>query len=286
MTADRDPTGPELTEEEFAAFRDLIYKQAGIRIPANKRVLVTNRVRRRLRATGIARFADYLAMLGSPRGVAELPCFLDEITTNETFFDRDPHQYDWFSRDFLDELARDAEARRRPRKLRVWSAACSTGEEVYSLILRWLDRRPPLAGWAATFLGTDLSNAVLNSARAGSYESRSLRLIHDDRRKRYFDADPTGDRWTIKPEVRALATWKRHNLLQPLRPPVPPFDCIVLKNVLIYFDLASKKVVVQHLLNALAPGGYLMIGPTEGVTPLLGGLTRIQPWLYRSSATP
>lgn len=285
MTADRNSVGSELSDAEFTAFRDLVYKQSGIRIPNTKRVLVANRVRRRLRATGIDRFADYLAMLGSPRGIVELPSFLDEITTNETFFDRDPHQYDWFGGEFLDGLVREAAARRRPRRLRVWSAACSTGEEVYSLIFRWLDRRAAMLGWTAHFLGTDLSGSVLAAARAGVYDSRSLRLIHDDRRQRFFEADPTGNgnRWTIKNEIRALATWKQHNLLSQLQAPREPFDCIVLKNVLIYFDMASKKVVVQHLLNSLAPGGYLMIGPTEGVAPLLAGLTRVQPWLYRST---
>jgi chemotaxis protein methyltransferase CheR len=274
----------DLTDDEFGRFRDLIYRLAGIRIPITKRVLIANRVRRRLRATGIDRFSDYLAFLNSPSGGTEQPLFLNEITTNETYFFRDPHQYAWFGSTFLPELARAAAAHRHPRSLRVWSAACSTGEELYSLILKYLEAKSLFAGWRGMFLGTDLSGSALAVARSGRYEARALRLVGPELRQRYFRAEPDGGHWILEAEARALATWKRHNLL--LRPPEEPFDCVFLKNVLIYFDGASKRTVIGHVLRALVPGGYLVLGPTEGVAALLTSLTKIHAWLYQKPVEP
>src|SRR5271168_1680015 len=147
----------ELTEEEYRKFCELIYRVAGIRIAENKRVMVTNRVRRRLRATEIKTFAEYYSFLISPAGNVEMPLFLDAITTNETYFFRDTQNYDWLGDTFLPEILQQAIARKRPKSLRVWSAACSTGEEPYSIALKLLARKPLLTGWRMTVLGTDLS---------------------------------------------------------------------------------------------------------------------------------
>ncbi len=272
----------ELTDEEFTRFCGLIYRTAGIRIADTKRVLVANRVRRRLRATGIATFADYYTFLTSPAGVGEMPLFLDAITTNETYFYRDHHHYLWLGETFLPEIARMAAGRIHTRSLRIWSAACSTGEEPYSIGLQVMARRHLFTGWKLGVLGTDLSGAVLDLARTGSYDERAIRLVSAEERKRYFEEDAGARRWLIKPEVRALVTWKLHNLLVPLKE--EPFDCIFLKNVLIYFDAASKQTVVRNVLAALAKGGYLVVGPTEGIYSMLGPLTKLKPWLYQRSS--
>jgi chemotaxis protein methyltransferase CheR len=274
--------GVELTEVEFERFRGLIYRVAGIRIPATKRVMMTNRLRRRLRATGIGTFAAYYDHLTSGAGTGEMPQFLDAITTNETFFFRDRHHFDWVGETFLPDVARQARARLRDKALRIWSAACSTGEELYSIALKIREQRALLAGWKVTLLGTDISGAALGAARAGSYDARALRLIPSDERSLHFDHDPATARWILKPEVRAMAAWKLHNLIHPLKE--EPFDCIFLKNVLIYFDPESKQTVVRHLLGALAKGGYLIVGPTEGVYDMLGPLVKRSPWLYQRPA--
>ncbi len=167
----------ELTDEEFATFCGLIYRTAGIRIAENKRILVGNRVRRRLRATGIAGFREYHAFLTSPAGAGEMPQFLDAITTNETYFFRDIHHYEWLGGEFLPEVARLAASHKHPRRLRIWSAACSTGEEPYSMAIEIAEKRPILAGWDIRVLGTDLSGAVLTEARVGCYDARAVRLV-------------------------------------------------------------------------------------------------------------
>lgn len=274
--------GAELTEDEFEKFRALIYRVAGIRIPNTKRILVSNRVRRRLRATGIESYTAYYTYLTSPSGGPEMPRFLDEITTNETYFFRDQHHYQWFDENFLPEIAQQGRLHKRPKRLRVWSAACATGEELYSIAIKVTAQKRSFTGWSLTLLGTDLSGAALSAARAGVYDARALHLIPDDQRAIYFDHDPATVRWTLKPEIRALATWKQHNLLQPLAE--EPFDCIFLKNVLIYFDPDSKTTVVRHLLASLAKGGYLVVGPTEGIYHMLGSLTKHKTWLYQRPA--
>lgn len=270
----------ELTEEEFTRFRALIYRISGIQIPTTKRVMVSNRLRKRLRATGIPTFAAYYTMLTSPGpGEAEMPRFLDEITTNETYFFRDAHHFEWFGSTFLPGILAQAKQGKRPRSLRVWSAAASTGEELYSLAIKLTERKAEFSGWKITLLGTDLSGAVLDAAKAGVYDDRSLRSVGPEQRKLYFDHDPAAQRWVVKPEVRALGSWKPHNLLKPFVG--EPFDLILLKNVMIYFDAASKQTVVKNLLGAMARGGYLIVGPTEGVHNLLGAAERHSAWLYQ-----
>jgi chemotaxis protein methyltransferase CheR len=269
----------ELSAEEFEKFCGLIYRTAGIRIADTKRVLIENRVRRRLRATGIKSFSEYYSFLSSTAGASEMPLFLDAITTNETYFYRDNQHYQWLAESFLPGIANQAGQRKRPRVLRIWSAACSTGEEPYSIALKVMANRHLLSGWRINLVGTDLSGSALAAAEAGSYDERSVHLIGPEERKRYFEEDGAAKRWTVKPEVRALVTWKRHNLLTPLRE--EPFDCIFLKNVLIYFDTASKQTVVRHVLAAMAKGGYLVVGPTEGIYTMLDPLTKLKPWLYQ-----
>jgi chemotaxis protein methyltransferase CheR len=269
----------ELTEEEYTLFCAFIYRVAGIRIPPTKKVMVGNRLRRRLRATGIAGFSAYYAHLISPSGAAEIPAFLDEITTNETYFYRDVHHFDWLTQEFFPEIAGAGRARKRPKRLRIWSAASSTGEELYSIALRWLPARHLFNGWTLSLLGTDLSGSALDAARVGSYDDRAVRLVPEAERQRYFDHDPASDRWNLKDEVRTLATWKSHNLLSPAKE--EPFDCIFIKNVLIYFDQKSKQTVANNLIKALAPGGYLVVGPTEGIYAMLGSLEKRKSWLYQ-----
>jgi chemotaxis protein methyltransferase CheR len=269
----------ELTETEYQKYCELIYRVAGIRIADNKCVMVSNRVRRRLRATGISTFAEYHAFLTSPSGSTEMPLFLDAITTNETYFFRDIQNYDWLGDMFLPELRQQALARKRARTLRIWSAACSTGEEPYSIALKLFAKKELLTGWRITILGTDLSGTVLNAARIGSYDARAIRLIEPAQRTQYFDEELSAERWTVKPEIRALVKWKQHNLLFPLNEEL--FDCIFLKNVLIYFDTESKQSVVKNVIGALAKGGYLVVGPTEGIYTMLDSLTKHTPWLYQ-----
>jgi chemotaxis protein methyltransferase CheR len=274
--------GGDLTEEAFAKFRELLYKVAGIQIPETKKVMVSNRLRRRLRATGIGGFPEYLAFLTSAAGVHEMPHFLNEMTTNETYFYRDVQHFDWLSESFFPQVAEEGRLGRRPKRLRIWSAASSTGEELYTIAMRFLPFRPQFAGWSITLLGTDLSCAALQAARAGSYDERAVRHVAPPERARYFDFDPKAQRWAVKDELRALTTWKSHNLLRPIDE--EPFDCVFIKNVLIYFDARSKQTATRHLIGSVARGGYLVVGPTEGIYNMVEPLEKRRSWLYQRAS--
>jgi chemotaxis protein methyltransferase CheR len=275
----------ELTPNDFQRFQTYIYSTAGIKIGDHKRTLVSNRIRRRLKATGLEDFSDYYKYLVSPAGRDELPQFLNEITTNETYFLRDPHQYDWLRKDLCKQLSDPILSPRRPKTIDIWSAASSTGEEPYSIALSLAQGLSNIRDWKIRIVGTDLSNAVISKAKEAVYRERSLQLVPEADRKKYFefiDSDPPA--WKVRTELKSLVQFKNHNLLNKLND--GPFDVIFIKNVLIYFDDASKKVVVDNLLQELKPGGYMVVGPAEGIFRMLAGLQRQNPWLYRKAINP
>lgn len=281
LTATKNLTmEPEkLSNRQFELFREFIYRHSGIRVDLAKVTLVSNRIRRRLKACQQDDFDTYYRYLNSPAGVGELELFLDAVTTNETHFFRTPHHFDWFKGPFLDELALRPHAGSQPRRLRVWSAACSTGEEPYSVAVCVQESAIKLRGWKTTILGTDISEAVLRDARLGVYRKRSLDEVSDARLKRHFEVSPDGATYTVRPAVREMVEFRRHNLMEPLK--LPPFDCIFIRNVLIYFDRASKQVVINHLVNSLAPGGYLVVGPSEGIYDMLSPLVKRSTFAYQ-----
>ena len=270
----------KLTPQQFALFKDLIYRHSGIRVDESKITLVSNRIRRRLREHKLDCFDAYHSYLTSREGFGEMAFFLDEITTNETHFFRTQSHFDWFKGDFITEqLALERAGQRRDRKLRIWSAACSTGEEVYSLGICLAENGLRLKGWESTIVGTDLSDSVLKDAREGVYRQRSLEHVSEQQLKRYFDADMANQTWSVRSIVRQGCEFGQHNLMEPMRQPL--FDCIFIRNVLIYFDRESKAVVIKHLMNALNRGGYLVVGPSEGIYDMLEPLQKRQTFLYQ-----
>lgn len=275
------PDSEKLSPQQFGRFRDFIYRQSGIRVDVSKVTLVSNRIRRRLRDGAFADYDAYYAHLTSPQGAGELELFLDAITTNETHFFRTPGHFEWFRGDFLAEMILHQRKSARAPALRVWSAACSTGEEPYSLAICAAENSLRLKNWKVSIVGTDISEAALKEARQGEYRERSLDEVSPPQLKRYFDAQPDGKSWIVKPAVRELVEFRRHNLMEPLR--LPPFDCIFIRNVLIYFDRESKQAVIRNLIGALARGGYLVVGPSEGIYDMLEPLVKRATYLYQKT---
>ncbi len=266
-----------LTPEQFALFERLIYRTTGIRMQPGKITLLSNRIRRRLRHHGLESFEEYYTLLTAGSLQGELEEFIDAVTTNETFFFRTEGHFEWFAGEFLSELAARVVAREHPRSLNVWSAACSSGEEVYTLAICLAEARGKLAGWQLRILGTDISESSLAAARTARYEGRTLEHVSPERLAKHFQ--PAGEGWTVKPSVRKPCEFRTHNLLKPLAE--TGFDVIFVRNVMIYFDRESKRVAVGHLINALAPGGYLVVGPADGIYDLLGNMERKSSFLYR-----
>ncbi len=269
----------KLTPAQFDRFREFIYRQSGIRVEASKITLVSNRIRRRLRAGGHPDFDAYYRYLTTTGGPAELEQFLNAITTNETHFFRTGAHFEWFRKTFLPELITRQRQGERAADLRVWSAACSTGEEAYSLAICLAENSLRMRGWTTSVLGTDISEAALQGARQGVYRERSLEEVSPMQLNRYFEAIDEGEKWRVRTGIREIVEFQRHNLMEPLRR--PPFDCIFIRNVLIYFDRESKQVVIRNLLQALARGGRLVVGPSEGIYDMLDPLVKESIGIYR-----
>ncbi|QDU30570.1 Chemotaxis protein methyltransferase [Anatilimnocola aggregata] len=270
-----------ISPELMMRYGKLIYDVTGIRISPQKQALLANRVRRRLKATNIADFEGYLRHLQKLKPAnAEWDLFLQEITTHETYLFRDESHWTWFQDQYLAAISQEAIAGKRPRSLRIWSAACSTGDEAYSAAVCVAACVKQMSPWTIKIIGTDIGIGAVEQARQATFSQRAMKLVPPSLRTRYFTAAEEPEFSKAKPELSALVQFRQHNLLDPLRE--QPFDLIFLKNVLIYFDEASKQRVVANVLKLLAPGGYLVAGAAEGISDHLKNLKRIHAWLYRN----
>lgn len=271
----------QLNPRQFDRFRDFIYRKSGIRIDDRKVSLLSNRIRRRLRAGDFADFDKYYRHLKSPEGVSELEHFLDAITTNETSFFRSENHFIWFKSKFLPEAVAAQRLGKRPRALRIWSAGCASGAEAYTIAICIAENLFLLRDWSITILGTDISEQVLRKAREGIFNARAMEAVSEQQRRRYFQTASESDTWEVRTGIRRLVQFENHNLMQPLRH--EPFDCIFIRNVLIYFDRDSKRAVIANLIEALAPGGYLVVGPSEGIYDMLQPLRKLSAFLYQKT---
>jgi chemotaxis protein methyltransferase CheR len=277
------PLGPsgrliEVTDNELAQYAELIYERTGIRISPQKRTLLSNRVRRRLKETGVRSFADYYNRLRRLQPTApEWDAFLQEITTHETFLFRDAGQWEWFRNEYLPGCAADARAGRRQRELRIWSAACSTGDEAFTAACCIADCLPNHAQWKISILGTDIGTGAVEQAKSAVFGERAMGLVPETYRRRYFRKGGTANVWQACSALTQLVTFRQHNLLDRLCD--GPFDLVFLKNVLIYFAPESKRRVMQNVRSAMSPGGMLVAGPAEGISDLVKDFVRLRPWL-------
>ncbi|MCA9249149.1 MAG: methyltransferase domain-containing protein, partial [Planctomycetales bacterium] len=262
-----------------------IYEVTGIRIPLAKKMLLSNRVRRRLRTTGIEGFDAYLRLLKSLKpNDPEWDAFLQEITTHETYLFRDEVQWDWFRKDYLGEIAAAARRGERKQELRIWSAAASTGDEAHTIAACIADGLPQCDQWKIQIVGTDIGIEAIEHAKAGVYGERAMRLVPEPMKRRLFETVAGQNLWKAKPKIKQWLSFRQHNLMDPMTE--RPFDLVFVKNVLIYFDRDSKQVVIKNLRKVLAQGGLLVAGAAEGISDLLDGMERIQPWLYRQTNLP
>lgn len=270
-----------ITDQEFSLFQELIYKETGIYLSSIKKTLLVGRLTRRLRELGLHSFEAYYRLI-IEKGEDEQIRLLDAISTNETRFFREPRQFEFLEQQLLPEWSREAESGRRPRKIRVWSAGCSTGEEPYSLAMTLLLHFPSTSGWKIEILATDLSTRALEWARKGVWPIAKAKEI-PPRYLHSFMLRGTGrQEGKIKagPEIRSLIQFERLNLNEEVYPTSGPFDLIFCRNVLIYFDNQSKRRVIDRLLRSLSPAGYLFIGHAESLAGLADRVRTVLPTVY------
>jgi len=276
-----DATGDyQIRKEEFRAFQDLIHRESGIFLADHKQALLGGRLHSRLRALGMTSYGDYFKAV--QKDESERIEMLDRISTNETHFFREPHQFEFLKTQVLPRWVEDARAGRRSRSIRVWSAACSTGEEPYSTAMLLLDQLPASEGWSIEILATDLSTRVLQRAKDAVWRIEKAEEIPTPYLKAFMleGTGPEKGKMKAGPEIRSLITFSRMNLNS--RPyPVPGrFDVIFCRNVLIYFNAATKVNVVEELLGHLAPTGLLLLGHAESLHGLTEQARSVGPTIY------
>ena len=272
---------PVLSDREFAQFQRLIYAKTGIRLSDDKCTLVSARLARRVRELAVPTFGAYYRRIVAG-DAAELTRMLDAITTNETHFFREPLQFDLFADACCGEWRALAESGERPRQLRVWSAACSTGEEPYSIAMILQDRLAR-EGWSVQVVASDLSTAALARARDGVWPVTRLAAVPRPYLKRYFlrGVGPEAGKAKVGPLVRSTVDFCHVNLSDDAYPLAGSFDAIFCRNALIYFDTASRAHVLDRLIQRLSPGGFLFLGHAESLLGTGHRLRSVMPAVYR-----
>lgn len=272
----------QVSDRQMARYAELIYARTGIVVSPRKTMLLSNRLRRRLRATEIPNFEQYLQHLERlPLRHPEWDAFIQEITTHETYLFRDETQWQWFRRVFLPQIVAEAQAGARPKRLRIWSAACSTGDEAVTAACCIAAGIPQCDRWNISVLGTDIGIGAIRDAKANVFGSRAMRLVPPAFRRRFFAEIEKNESWRALPIVTDMLAFRQHNLMEPLGE--RSFDLVLLKNVLIYFNKPSKTTVLRHVNTVLAPRGLLLTGTAEGVSDLLRHYQRITPWLFQKT---
>jgi chemotaxis protein methyltransferase CheR len=251
----------ELTSGEFKKLAKLIYEKTGIHLPDSKATLLGNRLRRRLRALDLDSFDAYHKLLRVKASYEEeLPHFLSAVTTNETYFFRNTNLWTFIQKKWIPEIVESRRKKPKPT-VRIWSAASSSGEEAYSAGICLREALPNFAMWNVSIVGSDISDRVLERARAGVYGEYAVARMPKPLLSKWFTKKD--EEYALKKDVQKLVTFKFHNLRDAMTP--GNFDLVFLRNVLMYFDTEMKRKVLKNVAEAVAPGGYLVIGDVDPV---------------------
>jgi len=260
-------SAPEIAmnDEEFRLLRDFIYQHCGISFNQDSKFLLERRLGKRLQFHRLDNFKDYYYLLRYNKVKdQELNEVINIVTTNETYFFREDFQLRTFTDEILPEIMVRKSAAGEDKKLRIWSAGCSTGEEPYTIAMLLLDRPQLVNGWQIEIVGTDISHRVLQIARKGVYGTSSFRSTDAASIARHFT--PYEDKYRINEAVRNLVTISHLNLFDAPRVSLlGRMDVIFCRNVIIYFDLPAKKRVIESFYQRLRPEGFLLLGHSESL---------------------
>ena len=268
--------GGQISDAEFEQLARWLYEVSGIKLTPAKKALVCGRLGKRLEACEARSYRAYLTLIQDPRHAAERQHAIDLLTTNETYFFREPRHFEWLESHVLASPPAG-------RALRIWSAACSSGEEVYTLAMCLAERFGTSGAWEV--LGSDLSTRVLAAAQAGIYTLERARGIPPELLRRYClrGVGAQAGRLLVDRALRTRVQFRQINLTEPL-PDNGLFDAIFLRNVMIYFDLETKRQVIRRILPLLRPGGYFMLSHSENLNGVSDALKTVRPSIYRKPA--
>lgn len=264
---------PDISDAEFAQFQRLIYQIAGISLADSKKVLLVGRLGKRLKALGLASFGAYYKHVASGNDPGERQTMVDLLTTNETYFFREEAHFDFLRQTVLPQHPPG-------ESFDVWSAASSTGEEIYTISMVLGDELGVTGKW--TILGTDISTHVLGIAQRGQYWLDRTRGLPQEYLRKYCLKGVRAQEGTflIAPELRRHTRFMQVNLNTTL-PELGRFHVIFLRNVMIYFDNDTKRKVVARLVDKLRPGGYLIVGHSESLNGINETVKMVKPTIYR-----
>ena len=254
------PREYEFSEQTFRRVRQLVHAELGISLADSKRELVYQRLSRRLRALKIGDFDSYLQLIEQRHG-EELQNFCNAITTNLTSFFREQYHFEFLTQKLLPALERNNADTRR---IRIWSAGCSSGQEAYSIAMVALETLGHLRGWNIRILATDIDSIVLEQASRGLYSGETLEKMTAARLLRWFERSGTSGQYRVSDELRALISFRRLNLVDTW-PMAGPFDVIFCRNVIIYFDRDTQRGIIERMAGLQRPGDYLVLGHAESL---------------------
>jgi chemotaxis protein methyltransferase CheR len=266
------------SDQEFKKICAIMYDAAGLSYNDSKKSLIHSRLSPRIQKLGLDGFAEYIFILEDESQAAEFQMAVDLLTTNETYFFREPKHYEL--------LEAELSARRSKEPLAVWSAASSFGDEAYSTAMLFADMQTAgKIGPDWSILGTDISHRVLLSAKEAVYPEDRLRAVPPERLRRYClrGEGPAQGQIQVQDKLRSRVQFGQLNLCKPFSG-LGPFDVIFLRNVLIYFDAATKSEVVDRVLTTLKPGGLFFLGTAEGRVPCSTPISTVIPGAFRKTA--
>ena len=261
-----------LSMKDFIAFRNQVYDRCGLHFDSKKIYFIKKRLAVRIEALGLDEVAEYISYLKfrDPRGT-EFQELLNLLTTNETYMFREFDQLAVFAEDCLSEVC-ERKKKSRNNTLKIWCAGCSTGEEAYTLAIILLEMLEPFGAWQTKIKATDIDTTVLDKAKRAIYSPRSVKDVPDEYLQAYFQND--GDNYLINSLVKKLVSFRRLNLMDKKElKSVGMFDFIFCRNVLIYFDDASRKEVVNQFYEHLNPGGFIFLGHSESIGRISSAFT-------------
>ncbi len=268
---------PQLEDSDFQYIRDLVRTRFGINLTSQKRFLVIGRLRKLLFEKGMSSFSAYRSYLENNPGQESMNELVNRITTNHTYFFREPEHFRFMNRTILPDIKAGAE-----KKLRIWCAASSSGEEPYSIVITMMEFfGTQYSSWDAGVLATDISANALETARIGVYSVQKINSVSPLLLNRYFLPLKNKTGYEIRDEVRREVTFRRFNLMNTKFPFRKPFDVIFCRNVMIYFDQQTRDRLIEMMIRFLNPGGYLLIGHSEIIDRSNAYLEYVKPAVYR-----
>lgn len=273
----------EISKAEFEALSTLVYQEVGIHLAEHKMMLVRSRLSKRLRTLGLKNFREYLAYLKEESSGEEMIMLINEISTNVTSFFREPSQWD-----FLEKEVVKYEANKK-KELRIWSAACSSGQEPYTIAIFLLSLLKNPKEWDIKILATDISENILKKAIEGRYTANEIGALPKNMLLKFFDKKSVATKhgsevvYDIKEFVKSMITFRSFNLVYGSYTKIPPkFDMIFCRNVMIYFDKETKEGVVKNLSSKIVADGYFFIGHSESLVTMRDGVLKlVQPSIYK-----